>query len=71
MAHVANAKTSKQAEADWILGLGKLNEAGYDNLRYLHRSKNKLWGDEDSDPNLRHDSVECLIEPTIGRFRDL
>jgi replicative DNA helicase len=71
MANVANAKTSKQAEADWILGVGKVNEAGYDNLRFLHLSKNKLWGDEDTDPKLRHDRWETLIEPEIGRYRDL
>lgn len=71
MANVANAKTSKQAEADWILGVGKVNEVGYENLRYMHLSKNKLWGDEDTDPKLRHDRWEMLIEPEIGRFRDL
>jgi replicative DNA helicase len=71
MANVANAKTSKQAEADWILGIGKVNDVGYENLRYLHLSKNKLWGDEDTDPKLRHDRWETLIEPEIGRFRDL
>lgn len=71
MAHVANAKTSKQAEADWILGLGRVNDPGYDNLRFMHLSKNKLWGDDDTDANLRHDRWETLIEPQIGRFRDL
>lgn len=71
MANVANAKTSKQAEADFILGIGKVNDPGYDNLRFLHLSKNKLWGDEDTDPTLRHDRWETLIEPQVGRFRDL
>lgn len=71
MANVANAKTSKQAEADWILGIGKINEPGYDNLRYMHLSKNKLPGDEDSDPHQRHGRFEVLIEPMIGRYRDL
>lgn len=71
MANVANAKTSKQAEADWILGIGKLNEAGYDNLRYLHLSKNKLWGDHDSKPALKHGRIEVLIEPEVGRYRDI
>lgn len=71
MANVANAKTSKQAEADWILGIGKVNEVGYENLRFMHLSKNKLWGDEDTDPKLRHDRWEMLIEPEIGRYRDL
>jgi replicative DNA helicase len=71
MANVANAKTSKQAEADWILGIGKVNDAGYDNLRFMHLSKNKLPGDEDTDPHRRHDRWETLIEPMIGRYRDL
>jgi replicative DNA helicase len=71
MANVANAKTSKQAEADWILGIGKVNDVGYDNLRFMHLSKNKLPGDEDTDPQKRHDRWETLIEPMVGRYRDL
>lgn len=71
MANVANAKTSKQAEADWILGIGKVNEAGYDNLRFMHLSKNKLVGDEDNKPDMRHGRWETLIEPNVARYRDL
>jgi hypothetical protein len=71
MSNVANAKTSKQAEADWILGIGKVNEPGYDALRYLHLSKNKLLGDNDTNPKLRHDRWETIIESEIGRYRDL
>lgn len=71
MANVANAKTSKQAEADWILGIGKLTEAGYDNLRYLHLSKNKLPGEPDGNPAMRHGRMEVLIEAEIGRYKDL
>jgi replicative DNA helicase len=71
MANVANAKTSKQAEADWILGIGKVNEAGYDNLRYMHLSKNKLPGDSDSDPKMRHGRWETLLEAEVARYIDL
>lgn len=71
MANVANAKTSKQAEADWILGIGKINESGYDSLRYLHLSKNKLIGDSDTVPELRHGRREVLIEPEIARYSDI
>jgi KaiC/GvpD/RAD55 family RecA-like ATPase len=71
MANVANAKTSKQAEADWILGIGKVNDAGYDNLRFMHLSKNKLIGDTDSNPTLRHNRWETIIESTTARYRDL
>lgn len=71
MANVANAKTSKQAEADWILGIGKIADPGYDNLRFLHLSKNKLGGDEDTDPHLRHDRWETLIDTMTARYIDL
>jgi KaiC/GvpD/RAD55 family RecA-like ATPase len=71
MANVANAKTAKQAEADWILGIGKVNDTGYEMVRYLHASKNKLAGDEDSDPTLRHGKRECIINPSIARYEDI
>jgi replicative DNA helicase len=71
MANVANAKTAKQAEADWILGIGKVNDSGFERLRYLHASKNKLAGDEDTDFNLRHGKLEVLISPAIARYEDL
>lgn len=71
MANVANAKTSKQAEADWILGVGAIHDSGYESIRYLHASKNKLDGDEQSIPELRHAKVEVLIQPDIARYRDL
>lgn len=71
MANVANAKTSKQAEADWILGIGKRSDAGYEKLRFLHLSKNKLRGDVDTDKELRHGRRECLIEAHIARFVDI
>jgi hypothetical protein len=71
MNNVANAKTAKQAEADWILGIGKLNDPGWENVRFLHLSKNKLLGDEDTIPEQRHGRREVLIEPTKARYRDL
>jgi len=71
MENVANAKTAKQAEADWILGIGHKHEEGMQFIRYLHLSKNKLLGDEDTIPRMRHGRMEVLIEPEIARFRDL
>lgn len=71
MGNVANAKTAKQAEADWILGIGKTNDSGFENLRFLHASKNKLLGDEDSKPDMRHGKKEVIIEADIARYRDI
>jgi len=70
MDNVANAKTSKQAEADWILGIGCIHQEGLEHVRYLHASKNKLSGDEDSDPTLRHGKCEVIIKPEIARYAD-
>jgi hypothetical protein len=71
MSNVANAKTSKQAEADWILGIGKVNDPGYDSLRFLHLSKNKLLGDVDTKPDQRHGRREVLIEAPTARYKDI
>lgn len=71
MNNVSSAKTSKQAEADWILGIGKIHDAGYENLRFFNASKNKLSGDEDTDPTLRHGRKECIIRADVARYEDL
>lgn len=71
MGHVANAKTAKQAEADWILGIGRQNADGYESIRYLHLSKNKLLGDSDTEPQHRHGKLEVLLKPEIARYEDL
>jgi hypothetical protein len=71
MANVANAKTSKQAEADWILGIGKTHDQDTEHVRYLNISKNKLTGDTDSIPEQRHGRFEVLIQPDVARYKDL
>ena len=71
MANVANAKTAKQAEADWILGIGKIHDTGWENIRFFHLSKNKLIGDVDTDPALRHGKEVVLIDPLIARYQDM
>jgi hypothetical protein len=71
MSDVANARTSKQAEADWILGIGKSHGEGLDNIRYLHLCKNKLMGDEGGDPTMRHGRFEVLIDASVARYKDL
>lgn len=71
MGHVSNAKTAKQSEADWILGIGKSNEDGMEYVRCLHLSKNKLSGDIDTIPELRHGKLNVIIDPERARYRDL
>ena len=71
MNNVANAKTSKQAEADWILGIGKTYDEAEEYVRYLNISKNKLTGDPDTLQELRHGKLRVLINPTIARYEDM
>jgi hypothetical protein len=70
MGNVANAKTSKQAEADWILGIGATYEAGYEGVRHFNISKNKLFGDTDSVPEMRHYKWDVKFLPDVARYED-
>jgi hypothetical protein len=71
MNHVSKVKTDAQAEADWILGIGKTHDTAGEYVRYFNISKNKLLGDEDSMPELRHGRFEVLIQPEIARYKDI
>lgn len=71
MSNVANAKTAKQAEADFIIGIGKSTVPGFEFHRYINISKNKLVGDSDTDPAFRHDKITCLIRPETATYDDL
>lgn len=71
MDDVDGSKTAKQGEADWILGIGATHQAGLENIRHFHLSKNKLLGDSDTDPSLRHGKWDAVILPDICRFKDV
>ena len=71
MSNVSNAKTSKQAEADWILGIGAIHDTGWEAIRFLNISKNKLMGDTDTQSKLRHGKMEVLIKPDVARYEDM
>jgi len=71
MEHVANARTSKQAEADWILGIGMSQQDDFKLYRYFNISKNKMLGDDKTDPTLRHGQFQVILEPEIARYREL
>lgn len=71
MVDVDSSHTSKQGEADYIVGIGKSNDEGMQDVRFLNISKNKLMGDEDSLPDLRHGKKECLIRANIARYENI
>ena len=70
MDDVDRSKTSKQAEADFIIGIGKdhdLNEY----VRGISIIKNKLPGDEDSIEEYRHGKKKVVIVPEIARYEGM
>ena len=71
MNDVNNSKTGKQGEADFILGIGKVPDEGLETYRYFHLSKNKLQGDPDTEPAMRHGKFEVRIQPDIARYYDI
>ena len=70
MDDVDGSKTGKQGEADWILGIG-MEQDNTSRIRYLNISKNKLLGDSDTLPDLRHGRSQVLIKPEVARFEDI
>ena len=68
---VDSSHTAKQGEADWVLGIGRVDKEGLEEVRYLHVSKNKLDGDPNTTKeDRRHDKWEVLIRPEIGQYAD-
>lgn len=70
MTDVDSSWTAKQGEADWMFGVGKVDQPGLENVRYINICKNKLVGDEDSIPDQRHGFFDVIIQPEIGRYKD-
>lgn len=62
MDDVAESKTTKAAEADFIIGIGKTHDEGQEDVRYIHIIKNKLTGN--------HARITCRIRADIGRYED-
>jgi len=71
MANVANSKTGKTAEADFIVGIGSDGGFGQQNLRGLAILKNKLIGDDQSEENYRHFKGDVLIRAAKQQFEDI
>lgn len=67
MDDVSQSKTSKQAEADFIVAIGKDHDRP-EYVRGLHIIKNKCSGDENTVEEYRHGKMAVLIDPPIARY---
>jgi hypothetical protein len=70
MEDVAYAKTAKQGEADWILGIGHSSKLEDRNMRYLSACKNKQMGDDQTIEKYRHGRLPVRIDAAIGQYSD-
>jgi replicative DNA helicase len=69
---MADSKTSKPSELDFIIGIGRTDKEGYENVRYINIPKNKLRGSIDSVESMRHlKGKEVLIVPHLSIYQDM
>lgn len=69
---MADSKTAKPSELDFIIGIGRTDQQGYENVRYINIPKNKLRGSKDSVEAMRHlKGKEVLIVPHLSIYQDM
>jgi hypothetical protein len=69
---MADSKTAKPSELDFIIGIGRIDKTGYDDVRFLSLPKNKLRGDKDTVETMRHmKGKEVLLRPALSIYEDM
>jgi len=69
---LADSKTAKPSELDFILGIGRMDKEGQENVRYLTLSKNKLRGDMNTIEGMRHMRAhQVLLKPHLSIYEDM
>jgi Replicative DNA helicase len=63
------SKTGMQADSDVQLMIGKDNNPGFENTRWISVVRNKTLGDAGTDPALRHGKFEVEFDGERARFR--
>lgn len=70
MNDVDSSHTAKQGEADFMIGLGMVDNDSEKDFRYISVCKNKLIGGEGFREELRHAKIALKFKYTIGRYED-
>jgi len=70
-AQMADSKTGKPAELDFIIGIGRVDTEGFEYVRYISIPKNKLRGDENTNEHFRHGRFETLLKSEYSIYRDI
>lgn len=70
-AQMADSKTGKPAELDFVIGIGRMDIDGQEWVRYISVPKNKLRGDENTDENFRHGRFETILKNELSIYKDI
>jgi replicative DNA helicase len=69
---MADSKTAKPSEMDFIIGIGREDKEGYENMRYITVSKNKLRGDANTQEEMRHmRGHPVLLKTQFSTYEDM
>ena len=69
---MANSKTGKPSELDFIIGIGRIEKVGYEDIRYISIPKNKLRGDANTIEGMRHmKGKEVILRPMLSIYEDM
>ncbi len=67
---MADSKTAKPAELDYLIGIGIKTDAGYENMRYINIPKNKRRGGVGLLEAERHGKFSCLLKSELSIYED-
>jgi hypothetical protein len=67
---MADSKTAKPAELDFLIGIGRTDAAGYEFVRYLNIPVNKLPSSQYKDEKDRHGKFTTTLIPELSRYKD-
>ncbi len=68
---MADSKTGKPAEIDFMIGIGRVDIEGQEWIRYISIPKNKLRGDENTDENFRHGRFLTILKNELSIYKDI
>lgn len=69
---MANSKTAKPSELDFIISIGRIEKDGYEDIRFISIPKNKLRGDKNTIEAMRHmKAKEVQLIPTLSIYKDI
>lgn len=66
---MADSKTAKPSELDFIIGIGRIDKQGYENVRYINIPKNKCRGSKDTVEADRHGKFETVLVPHLSIYQ--